>query len=93
VLLSGFDGVTGMVRAFITNARQALAPPNQVRYGSFVPESPESTESPESPEQPEPATNGAPTNGHSTPKGTPKLQVRLIGRVIPGSVVKARVHS
>jgi hypothetical protein len=90
VLLSGFDGVTGMVRAFITNARQALAPPNQVRYGSFVPESPES---PESLESAEPATNGAPTNGHSTPKGTPKLQVRLIGRVIPGSVVKARVHS
>jgi hypothetical protein len=91
VLLSGFDGITGMVRAFVDNARQAVAPPDQVRYGSFVPD-----------ELAAPAnghttnghtTNGHTTNGHTRPRQPPRLHVRLIGRVVPGSVVKARVHT
>jgi branched-chain amino acid transport system permease protein len=85
VLLSGFDGVTGMVRAFVHNARQAVAPPDQVRYGSFVPE--EAVAATTNPK------NGRTTNGHTRPRQPPRLHVRLIGRVVPGSVVKARVHT
>jgi hypothetical protein len=85
VLLSGFDGVTGMVRAFVHNARQAVAPPDQVRYGTFVPD--------EAMAATTNTTNGHTTNGHIRPRQPPRLHVRLIGRVVPGSVVKARVHT
>jgi hypothetical protein len=38
VALSGYDGVTGMARAFIASVRDALGRGERVRYGSFVPE-------------------------------------------------------
>jgi branched-chain amino acid transport system permease protein len=75
VLLSGFDGVTGMVRAFLTNARQAVSPDDQLRYGTFVPDQVA-------------AEDG---NGHA--KQRPKLHVKVVGRIVPGSIVKAKVHS
>jgi branched-chain amino acid transport system permease protein len=90
VLLSGFDGITGMVKAFLHNARQAVAPPDQVRYGTFVPEELATTDGYGH------TTNGRTTNGHTTnghARQPPRLHVRLIGRVVPGSVVKARVHT
>ncbi len=37
VLLSGFDGITGMFTAFVAQARTALGLGDAVRYGSFLP--------------------------------------------------------
>jgi branched-chain amino acid transport system permease protein len=73
VLLSGFDGVTGMMRAFLRNAREAVSPSDQARYGSFVPE------------------EMVAQDGDG--QGRPRMTVRLIGRVVPGTVVKVRVRS
>ena len=43
VALSGYDGVTGMVRALIASVRDAFGGQERVRYGSFVPEAPAET--------------------------------------------------
>jgi branched-chain amino acid transport system permease protein len=37
VLWSGYDGVTGMIRAFLRSAHAAVTSHAEVRYGSFVP--------------------------------------------------------
>jgi branched-chain amino acid transport system permease protein len=38
VLLSGYDGITGMAKSFLTSLRRAVGAEESVRYGSFLPE-------------------------------------------------------